>query len=259
MNQARKLFGTDGIRGRAGEWPMTPELALRVGMAVAAHFGRHGRVVVGKDTRRSGYMFENALSAGLCAMGADVLLVGPMPTPAIAHLAQSMRADAGVVISASHNPFGDNGIKLFAHDGFKLPDEVEIELEGLIEPGVLDHRLATGDAIGRAARIDDAMGRYISHLKHAFPTQLDLDGLKIVVDCAHGAAYKIAPTVLAELARTSTTAWVRCIPRPCAPSCGRTTLTSASPSMATRIVWCSPTPAARSSTGMRSSPCVAST
>lgn len=178
---------------------MTPDVAMRIGMAVAAHFGRHGRVVVGKDTRLSCYMFENALAAGLCAMGVDVMFVGPMPTPAVAYLVQSMRADAGVMVSASHNPFQDNGIKLFAGDGFKLPDEVELELERLAAPGVLEDRFARGAEVGRARRIDDAPGRYITHVKGAFTHKGRLDGLKIVVDCAHGAAYKIAPTVLSEL------------------------------------------------------------
>ncbi|MCB9705829.1 MAG: phosphoglucosamine mutase [Myxococcales bacterium] len=199
MPPQRQFFGTDGIRGPANVYPMTPDVALRLGMAVAAHFGRHGRVVIGKDTRLSGYMFETALAAGVCAMGAGVMLVGPLPTPGIAYITRSMRADAGVVISASHNPFEDNGIKLFAADGFKLPDEVELELEGLMAPGVLDGRVARGGEIGKAVRIDDATGRYITHLKEAFPSELRLDGLKIVVDCAHGAAYRVAPAVLGEL------------------------------------------------------------
>jgi len=199
MASERRLFGTDGIRGPANVHPMTPDVAMRLGMAVAAHFGRHGRVVIGKDTRLSGYMFETALAAGVCAMGAEVMLVGPLPTPGIAYITRSMRADAGVVISASHNPFEDNGIKIFAHDGFKLPDEVEAELEGLMAAGVLDGRVARGREIGKAMRIDDATGRYITHLKHSFPGELALDGLKIVVDCAHGAAYKVAPAVLTEL------------------------------------------------------------
>ncbi|HEY8380065.1 MAG TPA: phosphoglucosamine mutase, partial [Nannocystis sp.] len=159
-------------------------------------------VVIGKDTRLSGYMFETALAAGVCAIGAEVLLVGPLPTPGIAYITRSMRADAGVVISASHNPFADNGIKLFAADGFKLPDEVEAELERLMAPGAVDDRVARGSDIGKAARIDDAAGRYLTHLKHTFPPSLSLDGLKIVVDCAHGAAYKVAPTVLRELGAT---------------------------------------------------------
>ncbi len=195
----RRLFGTDGIRGEANTAPMTPETALRVGMAVAAHFGNAGRVLVGKDTRLSGYLLESALASGLCAMGADVLFVGPIPTPGIAYLARSMRANAGVVISASHNPFADNGIKLFAADGYKLPDGVEAELEALMEDGALEHRRARGADIGRAWRIEDAAGRYITHLKQAFPAAADLLGMKIVIDCANGAAYKIAPTVLEEL------------------------------------------------------------
>ena len=199
MTSERRLFGTDGIRGPANVEPMTPEVALRLGMAVAAHFGRGGSIVIGKDTRLSGYMFETALAAGVCAMGAEVLLVGPLPTPGIAYITRSMRADAGVVISASHNPFADNGIKLFAADGFKLPDEVEAHLEALMRPGALDEQRARGRDIGKAARIDDAAGRYITHLKYAFPAALKLDGLKIVVDCAHGAAYKVAPLVLREL------------------------------------------------------------
>ncbi|MBC8070587.1 MAG: phosphoglucosamine mutase [Deltaproteobacteria bacterium] len=195
----RRLFGTDGIRGEANAAPMTPETALRVGMAVAAHFGHDGRVLVGKDTRLSGYLLEGALASGMCAMGADVLFVGPIPTPGIAYLTRSMRAKAGVVISASHNHFADNGIKLFAADGYKLPDGLELELEALMEDGVLEHRRARGADIGRAWRIDDAKGRYITHLKQAFPAQSDLLGMKVVIDCAHGAAYKIAPTVLEEL------------------------------------------------------------
>ncbi len=178
---------------------MTPDVVMRVGMAVAAHFGHHGQVVVGKDTRLSCYMFENALSAGLCAMGVDVLFVGPMPTPAVAYLVQSMRADAGVMVSASHNPFEDNGVKLFAGDGFKLPDDVERKLEALAKPGALDGAYARGSGVGRARRIDDAPGRYITHVKAAFTNRGRLDGIKLVVDCAHGAAYKIAPTVLREL------------------------------------------------------------
>ncbi len=198
----RRLFGTDGIRGEANASVMTPETALRVGMAVAAHFGKQGKVLVGKDTRLSGYLLESALASGLCAMGNDVLFVGPIPTPGIAYLTRSMRANAGVVISASHNPFADNGIKLFAADGYKLPDAVESELEQLMDDGVLDSRRARGAEIGKAWRIDDAAGRYITHLKQAFPPQSDLLGMKIVVDCAHGAAYKIAPTVLEELGAT---------------------------------------------------------
>ena len=199
MANERRLFGTDGIRGPANVPPMTPEVALRLGMAVAAHFGRRGSVVIGKDTRLSGYMFETALAAGVCAMRAKVMLVGPLPTPGIAYITRSMRADAGVVISASHTPFADNGIKLFAADGFKLPDDVEAHLETLMVPGVLDELWARGADIGRAVRIDDAGGRYLTHVKQAFPSELALDGLKVVIDCAHGAAYKVAPMVLREL------------------------------------------------------------
>lgn len=199
MASERRLFGTDGIRGPANTAPMTPEVALRLGMAVAAHFGRGGSIVIGKDTRLSGYMFEMALAAGVCAMGAEVMLVGPLPTPGIAYITRSMRADAGVVISASHNPFVDNGIKLFAADGFKLPDEAEAHLEALMAGAALDEQRARGRDIGKAVRIDDATGRYITHVKYAFPAAYKLDGLKIVVDCAHGAAYKVAPLVLREL------------------------------------------------------------
>lgn len=196
------MFGTDGIRGEANVFPMTPEVALRVGMAVAAHFGGGGRVLVGKDTRLSGYLLESAMASGLAAMGATVLLVGPMPTPGIAYLTHSMRAAAGVVISASHNPYEDNGIKIFGSQGFKLPDALEAQLESDMGGDALDDKRARGDAIGRAFRIDDAAGRYITRLKQAFPAGEDLGGLKIVIDCSHGAAYKIAPTVLEELGAT---------------------------------------------------------
>lgn len=199
MSRQRKLFGTDGIRGRANVFPMTPEIAMRFGMAVAAHFGREGKVVVGKDTRRSGYMLEMGLASGLCALGVDVMLTGPLPTPGVAYLAKSMRADAGVVISASHNPFEDNGFKLFANDGFKLPDAVESHIERLMERGAVDDRLVHGENIGKAFRLEDAGGRYITHAKAALPQEFELDGLRIVVDCANGAAYKIAPAVFSEL------------------------------------------------------------
>lgn len=195
----RRLFGTDGIRGEANTAPMTPEMALRVGMAVAAHFGADGKVLVGKDTRLSGYLLESAFASGVCAMGADVMFVGPLPTPGIAYLTRSMRANAGVVISASHNPFYDNGIKLFGADGFKLPDNVEAHLEELIHGEELETQRARGADIGRAVRIDDAAGRYITRLKQAFPPDLDLTGMRIVIDCAHGAAYRVAPTLFAEL------------------------------------------------------------
>jgi phosphoglucosamine mutase len=195
----RKLFGTDGIRGVANQPPMTAEVALRLGRAVARRFsgvGRRGRIVIGKDTRLSGYMLESALEAGIVSAGADVMLVGPLPTPGIAFITSSMRADAGVVISASHNPYQDNGIKIFAADGFKLPDEIEAEIEGLMEE---DGRPSPGGDIGKATRIDDAAGRYLQFLKGAFPRHKTLDGIKIVVDCAHGAAYAVAPQVFAEL------------------------------------------------------------
>src|SRR4051812_13255045 len=192
---SRKLFGTDGIRGVANVHPMTAEVALRLGRAVArrfGHAGRRGRIVIGKDTRLSGYMLESALQAGIVSTGADVLLVGPLPTPGIAFITCSMRADAGVVISASHNPYQDNGIKLFAADGFKLPDEVEAELERRMEEIALEQthlRDSVPDPIGKAVRIDDAGGRYVQSLKYAFPKERTLDGIKIVIDCANGAAY----------------------------------------------------------------------
>lgn len=201
----RNLFGTDGIRGVANQDPMTAEVALKLGRAVARRFQhpvRAGRIVIGKDTRLSGYMLESALQAGIVSAGADVMLVGPLPTPGIAFITSSMRADAGVVISASHNPYQDNGIKLFAADGFKLPDEVEAELERMMELG--EHatggpQAAGADAIGRAVRIDDAAGRYVQFLKNVFPKERTLDGIKIVVDCANGAAYHVAPQVFEEL------------------------------------------------------------
>lgn len=199
----RKLFGTDGIRGKANVPPMTPELVVRLGRAIALvarrDAGRAPRIVIGKDTRLSGYMLETALEAGICAMGGRVLLTGPMPTPAVANLTQSMRADAGVVISASHNPYDDNGIKIFGPDGFKLADERESEIERLLDDPALDKKPCTGDRIGRAERIDDATGRYIVYAKNAFPKDLTLNGLKIVVDAAHGAAYRVAPLVFSEL------------------------------------------------------------
>lgn len=198
----RKLFGTDGVRGTANIYPITAEMALSLGRAIAYTYrgqkGRH-RILVGKDTRLSGYMIEYALTAGICSMGADVLLVGPMPTPAIAFLAQSMRADAGVVISASHNPFQDNGIKFFDSQGFKLDDAIELKIEKLIFMNGIDSMRPTAEAIGKATRIDDASGRYIQYLKKTFPDELTLEGLKVVLDCANGAAYLIAPIVLEEL------------------------------------------------------------
>jgi phosphoglucosamine mutase len=177
-------------------------MAMLLGRALAYHFsrgGRHGRIVIGKDTRLSGYMLEQAMSSGICSMGANVMLVGPLPTPGIAFITSSMRADAGIVISASHNPYQDNGIKVFTSDGFKLPDAVEAEIEGLMSSGVLDSARAGGGAIGKATKIEDARGRYIVFLKSVFPARQTLDGLKIVVDCANGAAYKVGPAVFAEL------------------------------------------------------------
>ena len=199
---ARKLFGTDGIRGVANVYPMTGELMLKLGRAVAYTIkrGNHRhRVLIGKDTRVSGYMLETALASGLCSMGVDVLLCGPLPTPAISQLTVSMRADAGAVISASHNPYEDNGIKFFSADGFKLPDEVEADIEDLIANDKLHHLRPVATSIGKAFRIDDAAGRYIVYAKGCFPKHLTLDGLTIVVDCAHGAAYRVAPAVLEEL------------------------------------------------------------
>jgi phosphoglucosamine mutase len=196
---ARKYFGTDGIRGLTNTSPMTAEMAMRVGMAAGRYFlrGDHRhRVVIGKDTRLSGYMLESAMVAGFTSVGMDVVMVGPMPTPAVAMLTQSMRADLGVMISASHNPFADNGIKLFGPDGYKLSDEAEAAIElGLETPPPL---AASGD-IGRARRVEDARGRYIHFAKSTFPADLRLDGLKVVVDCANGAAYQVAPSALWEL------------------------------------------------------------
>ena len=198
----RKLFGTDGVRGVANLEPMTSEIAMQLGRAAADIFmrraGRH-QVVIGKDTRLSGYMLESALTSGICSMGVDVLLVGPLPTPAIAFLTRSLRADAGVVISASHNPYQDNGIKFFSNEGFKLPDEVEARIEQLIISDEIKHLRPTADAIGKAYRIGDAEGRYIEFVKRSLPRDLDFQGIKLVVDCANGAAYKVAPAVLREL------------------------------------------------------------
>ncbi len=203
MSQKKRLlFGTDGVRGRANVAPMTPETALRLGRAITLVARRGGRkrprVVIGKDTRLSGYMIETALSAGICAMGGHVMLSGPIPTPAVANLTHSMRADAGVVISASHNPFGDNGIKIFGSDGFKLPDAEELEIERLLEDSIVD-RGPTGSGVGDAIRIEDAAGRYVVYAKATFPTELTLNGLRVVVDAAHGAAYRVAPAVFSEL------------------------------------------------------------
>ena len=197
---SRKLFGTDGVRGRANTYPMTAEMALKLGAAAGRYFRRDGstahRVVIGKDTRLSGYMLENALTAGLTSTGMNVLLLGPVPTPAVGFLTRSLRADLGVMISASHNPHHDNGIKFFGPDGFKLSDAAELEIEALVEGEI---QPAKPDNIGRAKRIDDALGRYGEYAKTTFPAGLRLDGLKVVIDCANGAAYKAAPQVLWEL------------------------------------------------------------
>ncbi len=197
-----KLFGTDGVRGVANVHPLTSEMAIQIGRATAYIFKntehRH-RVLIGKDTRLSGYMLEQALASGICSMGVDVLLVGPLPTPAIAFLTISMRADAGIMISASHNPYQDNGIKIFSRDGFKLPDEDEQRIEDLIISGKLDSLRPTAREIGKAFRVEDSDGRYIVQCKNTFPDKYTLDGMKIVVDCANGAAYKVAPVIFAEL------------------------------------------------------------
>lgn len=198
-----RLFGTDGVRGTANTYPMTAEMALRIGAAVGRYFRRAGssvhRVVIGKDTRLSGYMFENALTAGLTSTGMNVLLLGPVPTPAVGMLTRSMRADLGVMISASHNPAYDNGIKFFGPDGFKLSDQMEEEIEALIDEGV---SLADASNIGRARRVDDGRFRYIERVKSSLPRETSLDGLKVVVDCANGAAYRVAPDALWELGAT---------------------------------------------------------
>ncbi len=198
----KKLFGTDGIRGQANVYPISPDLVLKLGQALGVFFKEqhsHPRILIGKDTRRSGYMLEQALASGICSVGVDVNFLGPLPTPGIAYLTRGLRASAGIVISASHNPFQDNGIKIFSASGFKLPDEVEERLEGMIENTDLGNDLPTGALIGRAKRIDDAIGQYAVYLKEQFPKHLTLDGLRIIIDCAHGAAYKVAPKVFTEL------------------------------------------------------------
>ncbi|MFH1830195.1 MAG: phosphoglucosamine mutase [Pseudomonadota bacterium] len=206
----RKLFGTDGVRGIANQYPIDGSVAYALGQAVASVFRDApglNRIVVGKDTRLSGYVLESALMAGICSMGTDSMLVGPLPTPGIAFISHSMRAKAGVMVSASHNPVEYNGIKFFDNKGYKLPDSIELEMEDLIFSGVLDSMRVTPDVMGKAFRIDDAGGRYIQYLKGTFPQHLALDGLRIVLDCANGAGYKIAPIVLQELgAQVITTA-----------------------------------------------------
>src|SRR5574344_625707 len=203
---SRKYFGTDGIRGRVGEDPVTPEFVLRLGWAAGMAFRKHGhcRVLIGKDTRISGYMFESALQAGLIAAGADVALLGPMPTPAVAYLTRTFHAEAGIVISASHNPHHDNGIKFFSGRGTKLPDSLELMIEELLD---MPMTVVESEQLGKASRINDAAGRYIEFCKSSVPTSTSFAGLKIVLDCAHGATYKVAPNVFSELgAQVITTA-----------------------------------------------------
>ncbi len=198
----KRLFGTDGVRGVANIEPMTAEMALQLGRAIAYVFkggDRRHKIVVGKDTRLSGYMLESAMVAGICSMGVDALLVGPLPTPGIAFITSSMRADAGVVISASHNPYQDNGIKFFSRKGFKLPDKTELEIERFILDDHDPSHRPTARALGKAYRVNDAIGRYIVFAKNTFPDELSLEGIKIVVDCANGATYKVAPTIFSEL------------------------------------------------------------
>jgi phosphoglucosamine mutase len=198
----KKLFGTDGVRGVANIYPMTSEIAMQIGRAIAfivKNQVKGNTIVIGKDTRLSGYMIENALAAGICSMGVNVQIVGPLPTPGIAFITTSMRADAGVVISASHNPFQDNGIKIFSADGYKLPDEQEADIEDLIFSQKMAALRPVADEIGKASRIEDAAGRYIVYLKNTFPKNYVLDDFHIVLDCAHGATYKVAPHVFTEL------------------------------------------------------------
>lgn len=199
----KEFFGTDGVRGQANSHPMTSEIALRLGRAAGYYFkngGKHHTIVIGKDTRISGYMLETALASGICSVGVDVMLVGPLPTPGIAFITQGMRADAGIVISASHNSFQDNGIKFFDQDGYKLPDDVELKIEELMRSPDLDTFRPESADIGKAIRLDDATGRYVEYLKRTFvPRGMTLEGLRVVIDCAHGAAYRAAPAVFHEL------------------------------------------------------------
>jgi phosphoglucosamine mutase len=208
MSSPKKIFGTDGVRGTANVEPVTAETALKLGRAAAYVFknlehqsrgrGRH-KIVIGKDTRLSGYMLENAISSGILSMGVDVLFIGPLPTPGVAYATRSLRADAGIVITASHNPYADNGIKFFRADGYKLDDKIEGKIENLVFSGEIENIRPTADAVGKAVRIDDALGRYIEFAKASFPRGLTLEDIRIVVDCAHGAAYKSTPCVLREL------------------------------------------------------------
>ena len=209
MSSPKKIFGTDGVRGTANIEPVTAETALKLGRAAAQVFknletqsrGQRGKhqIVIGKDTRLSGYMLENAIASGVLSMGVDVLLIGPLPTPGVAYATRSLRADAGIVITASHNPSADNGIKFFRADGYKLDDKIEGEIENLVFSGDIEKVRPTAEAIGKAVRIDDALGRYIEHAKSSFPRGMTLEGMRIVVDCANGAAYKSTPCVLREL------------------------------------------------------------
>src|SRR5437660_126954 len=204
----KRIFGTDGVRGIANVEPVTAETALKLGRAAAHVFktraptakghGRH-KIVIGKDTRLSGYMLENAIAAGILSMGVDVLMIGPLPTPGVAYITRSLRADAGIVLTASHNPYEDNGIKFFRADGYKLDDKIEHQIEHLVFSGEIENIRPTADEIGKAVRIEDALGRYIEHAKASFPRGMTLEGLRVVVDCAHGAAYKSTPCVLREL------------------------------------------------------------
>src|SRR6195256_1064696 len=208
MSQPKKIFGTDGVRGTANVEPVTAEPALKLGRAAGYVFknletqsrsrGKH-KIVIGKDTRLSGYMLENAISSGILSMGVDVLFIGPLPTPGVAYVTRSLRADAGIVITASHNPYTDNGIKFFRADGYKLDDKIENRIEELVFSGEIENIRPTAGEIGKAVRIDDALGRYIEYAKSSFPRGSSLEGMRIVVDCAHGAAYKSTPCVLREL------------------------------------------------------------
>jgi phosphoglucosamine mutase len=208
MSKPNRIFGTDGVRGTANIEPVTSETALRLGRA-AGHVFKHlesqprsrggHKIVIGKDTRLSGYMLENALSSGILSMGVDVLFIGPLPTPGVAYVTRSLRADAGIVITASHNPYADNGIKFFRADGYKLDDNIEGQIEHLVFSGDIENIRPTAEEIGKAVRIDDALGRYIEYAKASFPRGMTLDGMRVVVDCGHGAAYKSTPCVLREL------------------------------------------------------------
>src|SRR6187431_2650996 len=208
MSKPKKIFGTDGVRGRANIEPVTAETALKLGRAAAHVFKRQvgqardrvrHRIVIGKDTRLSGYMLENAISSGVLSMGVDVVFIGPLPTPGVAYVTRSLRADAGIVITASHNPYADNGIKFFRADGYKLDDKIEASIENLVFSGEIENIRPTAEEIGKAVRIDDALGRYIEFAKASFPRRMTLEGVRIVVDCGNGAAYKATPCVLREL------------------------------------------------------------